>query len=161
MSDFHNIKQDPKDTCVEYLHKIESIKDELELNFNYKIDESIYVNKVINDLLMKDVDDENFKIKFQELNLDIVELEKELSKHDSYVESLNDLMSNLDNTSIDNHSSVLKSTTFKKINKKNKIKNSSKVNYKNVNDSLEYNKSNNNINTPHLKHYNKTKSNKD
>ena len=63
MSDFHNIKQDPKDTCVEYLHKIESIKDELELNFNYKIDESIYVNKVINDLLMKDVDDEKFKIK--------------------------------------------------------------------------------------------------
>ena len=76
MSDFHNIKQDPKDTCVEYLHKIESIRDELELNFNYKIDESIYVNKVINDLLMKDVDDEKFKIKLQELNLDIVELEK-------------------------------------------------------------------------------------
>ena len=39
MSEFHNIKQDPKDTCVEYLHKIESIKDELELNFNYKINE--------------------------------------------------------------------------------------------------------------------------
>ena len=74
MSDFHNIKQDPKDTCVEYLHKIESIKDELELNFNYKIDESIYVNNVVNDLLMKDFDDENFKIKLQEQNLDIVEL---------------------------------------------------------------------------------------
>ena len=107
MSDFHNIKQDPKDTCVEYLHKIESIKDELELNFNYKIDESIYVNKVINDLLMKDVDDAKFKIKLQELNLGIVELENELSKHESYVESLNDIMSNLDNTSIDNHSSSL------------------------------------------------------
>ena len=79
MSDFHNIKQDPKDTCVEYLHKIESIRDELELNFNYKIYESIiYVNKVINDLLMKDVDDAKFKIKFQELNLDIVELEKRI-----------------------------------------------------------------------------------
>ena len=161
MSDFHNIKQDPKDTCVEYLHKIESIKDELELNFNYKIDESIYVNKVINDLLMKDVDDEKFKIKLKELNLDIVELEKELSKHDSYVESLNDLMSNLDNTSIDNHSSALSSTNFKNNNKKSKSKINSKVNSKNTNNSLEYNKSINNINTPHLKHYNKTKSNKD
>ena len=159
MSDFHNIKQDPKDTCVEYLHKIESIKDELELNFNYKIDESIYVNKVINDLLMKDVDDAKFKIKLQELNLGIVELEKELSKHDSYVESLNDLMSNLDNTSIDNHSSALSSTNFK--NNKSKSKINSKVNSKNTNNSLEYNKSINNINTPNLKHYNKNKSNKD
>ena len=39
MSDFHNIKQDPKDNCVEYIHNIESIKDELELNFDWKIDE--------------------------------------------------------------------------------------------------------------------------
>ena len=110
---------------------------------------------------MKDVDDENFKIKLKELNLDIVELEKELSKHDSYVESLNDLMSNLDNTSIDNHSSALSSTKFNNNNKKNKSKINSKVNSKNTNNSLEYNKSINNINTPHLKHYNKTKSNKD
>ena len=122
MSYFHNIKQDPKDTCVEYLHKIDSIKDELELNFNYKIDESIYVNKVINDLLMKDVDDAKFKIKLQEQNLDVVELEKELSKHDSYVESLNDLMSNLDNTSIDNHISALSSTNLRIIIRKIKVK---------------------------------------
>ena len=118
MSEFHNIKQDPKDTCVEYLHKIESIKDELQINFNYKIYESILVNKVINDLLMKDVDDAKFKIKLQEQNLDITELEKELSKHDSYVESLNDLMSNLDNTSIDNHISSLSSIRFKNNKKK-------------------------------------------
>ena len=76
MYEFHNIKKDPKDTCVEYLHNIESINNELQINFNYKIDESILVNKVINDLLMKDVDDEKFKIKLQEQNLDITELEK-------------------------------------------------------------------------------------
>ena len=69
-------------------------------------------------------------------------------------------MSNLDNTSIDNHSSALSSTNFKNNNKKSKSKINSKVNSKNVNDSLEYNKSINNINTPHLKHYNKTKSKK-
>ena len=91
----------------------------------------------------------------KEKNLDIVELEKELSKHDSYVEILYYLMSNLDNNSIDNHSSALSSTNFKN----NKSK--SKINSKNTNNSLEYNKSINNINTPHLKHYNKTKSNKD
>ena len=34
MYEFHNIKKYPKDTCVEYLHKIESIKDELQINFN-------------------------------------------------------------------------------------------------------------------------------
>ena len=102
---------------------------------------------------MKDVDDSKFKIKFQEQSLDIVELEKELSKHDSHVESLNDLISNLDNTSIDNHSSALLSTNFKNNNKKNKSKINSKVNYKNTNNSLEYNKSINNINTPHHKHY--------
>ena len=115
MSDFHNIKQDPKDTCVEYLHKIESIKDELELNFNYKIDESIYVNKVINDLLMKYIDDANFKIKLKELNLDIVGLEKELYQHDTYKESLKDIMSKLDNSYIENNCSVLSSTSFKKL----------------------------------------------
>jgi len=157
MSEFHNIKQDPKDTCVEYLHKIESIKDELQINFNYKIDESILVNKVINDLLMKDVDDAKFKIKLQEQNLDITELEKELSKHDSYVESLNDLMSNLDNTSIDNHSSELSSTNFKNHNKKNKNKDGYNVKPTNISNSIEYNKSINNINNPHHKNYNKTK----
>ena len=31
---------------------------------------------------MRNVDDAKFKIKFQELNLDIVGLEKELSQHD-------------------------------------------------------------------------------
>ena len=33
---------------------------------------------------MRNVDYDKFKIKFQELNLDIVGLEKELSQHDSY-----------------------------------------------------------------------------
>ena len=51
MSEFHNIKQDPNDTCIEYLHKVEDIKSKLEFNFNYKIDEIILVNKVINDFL--------------------------------------------------------------------------------------------------------------
>jgi len=160
MSEFHNIKQDPKDTCVEYLHKIESIKDELQINFNYKIDESILVNKVINDLLMKDVDDAKFKIKLQEQNLDITELEKELSKHDSYVESLNDLMSNLDNTSIDNHSSELLYTNFKNHNKKNKNKYCYNVKPTIISNYIEYNKSINNINNPHHKtiiRLNKTK----
>ena len=42
-------------------------------------------------------------------------------------------MYNLDNNSIDNHSSEFSSTRFKKINMRNKIKNSSKVNSKNLN----------------------------
>ena len=45
---------------------------------------------------MKDIDDENFKIKFEEINLYIVGLEKELSQHDSYKEGLNDIVSMLD-----------------------------------------------------------------
>ena len=115
MSEFHNIKQDPNDTCIEYLHKVEDIKSKLEFNFNYKIDEIILVNKVINDLFMRNVDDAKFKIKFQELNLDIVGLEKELSQHDTYKESLNDIMSKLDNSYIENNCSELSSTSFKKL----------------------------------------------
>ena len=76
MSEFHNIKQDPNDTCIEYLHKVEDIKSKLEFNFNYKIDEIILVNKVINDLFMRNVDHDKFKIKLQKLNLYIVGLEK-------------------------------------------------------------------------------------
>ena len=89
---------------------------------------------------MKDVDDAKFKIKLQEQNLDITELEKDLYKHDSYVESLNDLMSNLDNTSIDNHSSALSSTNFKNHNKKNKNKDCYNVKPTNISNYIEYNK---------------------
>ena len=129
MSEFHNIKQDPNDTCIEYLNIVESIKNKLEFNFNYNIDETILVNKVINDLLIKNVDDDKFKIKLNELNLDIVGLEKELSKHDSYKESLNDLMSNLDHSYIDNNNnSALSSKSFKELKNRD---NSNNKNYNN------------------------------
>ena len=64
---------------------------------------------------MRNVDDDKFKIKFQELNLDIVGLQKELTQHDTYKESLNDIMSKLDNSYIENNCSALSSTSFKKI----------------------------------------------
>ena len=48
MSGFHNIKQYPNDTCIEYLNVVEIIKNKLEFNFNFNIDETILVNKVIN-----------------------------------------------------------------------------------------------------------------
>ena len=53
MSEFHNIKKDPNDTFIEYIHKVEYIKSKLEFIFNYNIDEIILVNKVINDFCMK------------------------------------------------------------------------------------------------------------
>ena len=56
---------------------------------------------------MRNVDDAKFKIKLQELNLDILGLEKELSQYDSYKESLNDIMSKLDNSYNENNCSVL------------------------------------------------------
>ena len=36
---FENIKHEPSDTCVEYINKVLSIKNDLELNFNYIIDD--------------------------------------------------------------------------------------------------------------------------
>ena len=47
MSEFHSIKQDPNDTCIEYLNIVESIKNKLEFNFNYNIDETILVKKLL------------------------------------------------------------------------------------------------------------------
>jgi len=81
-------------------------------------------------LLIKNVDDAKFKIKLNELNLDILGLEKELSKHDSYKESLNDLMSNLDHSYIynNNNNSALSSKSFKEL---NNIDNSNNKNYNN------------------------------
>ena len=61
MSEFHNIKQDPNDTCIEYLHKVEDDKIKLQFNFNCKIDEIILANKFIN-YFMRNVDDDKFKI---------------------------------------------------------------------------------------------------
>ena len=54
---------------------------------------------------MRNFDVDQFKIKFQELNLDIEGLERELSQYDSYKESLNDIMSKLDNSYIENNCS--------------------------------------------------------
>ena len=70
-------------------------------------------------------------------------------------------MYNLDNTSIYNNSYELSSTTFKNHNKKNKNKDGYNVKPANISNFIEYNKSINNINNPHHKNYNKTKSNKD
>ena len=69
ISRFDNIKQEHSDTCVEYLNKVLEIKNDLELNFNYIIDDTLFVTKVINNLILKDVDDSNFKL--QIMNLDV------------------------------------------------------------------------------------------
>ena len=47
ISSFDNIKQELSDTCVEYLNKVLSIKYDLELNFNYIIDDTLFFTKVI------------------------------------------------------------------------------------------------------------------
>ena len=94
--------KEPSDTCVEYLNKVLAIKNDLELNFNYIIDDTLFVTKVINNLILKDVDDAKFKLKLQSMNLDVSGLEKELINHDSYLESLKDIISNLDSTIINN-----------------------------------------------------------
>ena len=61
---------------------------------------------------MKDVDDAKFKLKLQSMNLDVSGLEKELINHDSYLESLKDIISNLDSTIINNSSSALSTSSI-------------------------------------------------
>lgn len=53
MSEFHNINKNLNYTCLEYLHKVESIKSKLEFNFNYKIYEIFFSNKVMNVFYIK------------------------------------------------------------------------------------------------------------
>ena len=135
ISSFDNIKQEHSDTCVEYLNKVLAIKNDLELNFNYIIDDTLFVTKVINNLILKDVDDAKFKLKLQSMNLDVSGLEKELINHDSYLESLKDIISNLDSTIINNSSSALSTSSinvgnnFKKKKKKNNKSKSSNINH--------------------------------
>lgn len=135
ISSFDNIKQELSDTCVEYLNKVLAIKNDLELNFNYIIDDTLFVTKVINNLILKDVDDAKFKLKLQSMNLDVSGLEKELINHDSYLESLKDIISNLDSTIINNSSSALSTSSinvgnnFKKKKKKNNKSKSSNINH--------------------------------
>ena len=45
ISRFKNIKQEHSDTCVEYLNNVLSIKNDLELNFNYIIDDKLFDKK--------------------------------------------------------------------------------------------------------------------
>ena len=56
ISIFENIKQEHSDTCIDYLNKVLEIKNDLELNFNYIIDDTLFVTKVINNLILNDVD---------------------------------------------------------------------------------------------------------
>ena len=51
------------------------IKNDLELNFNYIIDDTLFVTKVINNLILKYVDDSKFNLKLQSMNLDVCGLE--------------------------------------------------------------------------------------
>ena len=53
-----------------------AIKNYLELNLNYIIDDTLFVTKVINNLILNDVDDAKFKLKLQSMNLDVCGLEK-------------------------------------------------------------------------------------
>ena len=52
---------------------------------------------------MRNFDDDKFKIKQKELKLDILGLENELTKNNSYKESINCLVYNLDDNFIDNN----------------------------------------------------------
>ena len=54
-----------------YLNKVLSINNGLELNFNYTIDDTLFVTKVINKLILKYFDDSKFKIKLKSMNLDL------------------------------------------------------------------------------------------
>ena len=81
ISSFDNIKQELSDTCVEYLNKVLAIKNDLELNFNYIIDDTLFVTKVINNIILKYVDDYKFNIKLQSMNIDVSVLEKEFINH--------------------------------------------------------------------------------
>ena len=63
ISIFDNIKQEHSDTCVEYLNKVLSINNELELKFNYTIDDKLFVTNVINKVIFKYFDYSKVKIK--------------------------------------------------------------------------------------------------
>ena len=53
-----------------------AIKNNLELKFNYIIDDTLFVTKFINNLILNDVDDSKFKLKLQSMNLVVCGLEK-------------------------------------------------------------------------------------
>lgn len=61
-----------------------------------------YFTKVINKLILKDVDDSKFKFKLKSINLYVNYLEKELVDHDSYLEIIKFITSNKDSTIINN-----------------------------------------------------------
>ena len=106
---------------------------------------------------MKDFDYVKFKLKLQSMNLDVCGWEKELINHDSYLESIKDIISNLDSTIIKNSSSELSTSSinigkkFKKKKNKNKKSKSStinnnhhKINTRHVNNSQHFNNSDKN-----------------
>ena len=47
------------------------IKNYLELNCSYIFDDTLFVTKVINNIILKDLDDSTFKLKLKVINIDV------------------------------------------------------------------------------------------